>query len=162
MFKLFVSALALVALAGSVAGATTEKHHITFTNHCGHGTPMLIQGPHVLSKGKPYTHRGPLISAIAYLQTGKCGFNGDHCLTLETTLKNPNCPGCGSSTDLTLIPPHKFHVKTSFKYHHGCHTQHATCTSQRCGTKNAFFKTDDYTAQRQCETNNVGLEIIFC
>ncbi|KAM5530980.1 hypothetical protein V8D89_015362 [Ganoderma adspersum] len=159
MYKLLVSALALVALAGS---AVAEKHTVKFTNRCGHGTPMLIQSGKVLSKGKPYTSNGPLSAAIAYLQTGKCGFNGDGCLTVEATLKNPNCPGCGSSTDLTLIPPHKFHIKTGFRYFNGCNGQGTTCTGPRCGTKNAFFKTDDYTAQRQCETNNVGLEIIFC
>ena len=120
---------------------------------------------------------------LTCIRVGKCGFNGDGCLTVEATLKNPNCPGCGSSTDLTLIPPHKFNIKTGFRYINGCNGQGATCTGPRCGTKNAFFKTDDYTAQRQCETNNVsltlcsyavravtltnfgiqvGLEIIFC
>lgn len=98
-------------------------------------------------------------TCLRYL--GPCGFNGDGCLTLETTLKNPTCPGCGSSTDLTLIPPHKFHVKTGFQYKKGCDGQGATCAGQDCGTRNAFFKTDDYTAQRQCETDNVSFSHVW-
>ena len=37
--------------------------------------------------------------------SGNCGFNGDRCTFVETTLRNPPCPGCGSSTDISLIPP---------------------------------------------------------
>jgi hypothetical protein len=47
---------------------------------------MLIQGPNTLSTGGAYTSNGPLIGAIAYLQTGSCGFNGENCITVETTL----------------------------------------------------------------------------
>lgn len=66
---------------------------------------MLIQGANVLSTGGAYTINGPLSSAIAYLQTGACLFNGEGCTTVETTLRNPPSPGAGSSTDLTLIYP---------------------------------------------------------
>lgn len=82
--------------------------------------PKLIQAGRVLSSGGAYTSKGPLVAAIAYLQTGPCLLNGEKCTTLETTLKNPTCPGCGSSTDVSLIPPHKFSVATSFKYTGGC------------------------------------------
>ena len=38
-------------------------------NSCGFGTPILIQGPNVLSTGGPYTYNGPIRSAIAYVST---------------------------------------------------------------------------------------------
>jgi rRNA maturation protein Nop10 len=74
----------------------------------------------VLSTGGAYTRNGPLTAAIAYLQTGACGFNGENCSLLETTLVNPTCSGCGSSTDVSLISPHKFSVTTGFGYYNGC------------------------------------------
>lgn len=73
----------------------------------------------MLSDGEDYTHNGPIESAIAYLDTG-CLLNGEKCTTVKTTLKNPMCPGCGSSSDVALIPPHKFSVKTEFNYYNGC------------------------------------------
>jgi rRNA maturation protein Nop10 len=82
--------------------------------------PTLIQGGRVLSTGGDYVSNGPLVAAIAYLQTGACGFNGENCSLLETTLKNPTCAGCGSSTDVSLIAPHRFSVTTGFGYYNGC------------------------------------------
>jgi hypothetical protein len=76
----------------------------------------------VLSTGGPFTATRPLRGAIAYLQTGKrlrrslfyldhnlstgsCGFNGEGCTLVETTLLNATTDGSGSSTDISLIPP---------------------------------------------------------
>ena len=52
---------------------------------------MLIQGANTLSTGEDYTSDGVLTSAIAYLQTGPCGFNGDDCALLEFNMNNPTC-----------------------------------------------------------------------
>ncbi|KAF8419260.1 hypothetical protein L210DRAFT_3426224, partial [Boletus edulis BED1] len=74
------------------------------STRCGYGTPTLMyNGKNVLT-GDTYTSNGPF-SGIAYLQTGGCNLNGENCTLLETTLINPTCAGCGSSTDISLIPP---------------------------------------------------------
>ncbi|KAG5352145.1 hypothetical protein C0989_003562 [Termitomyces sp. Mn162] len=120
----FISLLAAVAIA-----VKAEQHTVHFENKCGFGTPTLIQGPNVLSTGADFTSNGPLISAIAYLQTGACGFNGESCTLVETTLVNPNPskPGSGSSTDISLIPPHAFSVASGFSYFNGCNGAGADC-----------------------------------
>ncbi|KAF7368078.1 Glycopeptide [Mycena sanguinolenta] len=99
-----IKAATLAVIAVAIGHALAESHTVTFSNRCGHGTPKLI-GQHgaVLSSGGAHTSHGPLIGAIAYLQTGNCGFNGEGCTLVETTLKNPTTPGSGSSTD---ISPH--------------------------------------------------------
>ena len=51
---------------------------------------------------------------MADVLLGKCGFNGDGCTLIETTLVNPTAPGSGSSTDISLIPPHAFSVTSGF------------------------------------------------
>ncbi|KAJ7476597.1 glycopeptide [Mycena latifolia] len=150
-------------LALAIGMAHAETHTITFTNKCKSGTPKLIQGPNVLSSGdKPFTIHGPLRGAIAYLQTGNCGFNGENCIIVETTLVNPTTPGSGSSTDLSLIKPHKFSVKTGFKYFNGCHGG-ADCTNPKepahCP---AFHHPKDTGVQVACQADNVNLAITFC
>ncbi|CAK5271655.1 unnamed protein product, partial [Mycena citricolor] len=106
MFKL---ASAFVLAAFAAAGVMAEQHTVHFSNNCGFGTPTLIQGPNVLSTGGDFTSNGPLISAIAYLQTGSCGFNGEGCTLVELTLTNGF-----SSADISLIPPHAFSVTSGF------------------------------------------------
>ncbi|KAF9523720.1 hypothetical protein CPB83DRAFT_862359 [Crepidotus variabilis] len=63
-----LSALATVFAAVHVYA---EQHVVHFDNRCERGTPTLIQGGKVLLTGKDYVSKGPLRSAIAYLQTGK-------------------------------------------------------------------------------------------
>ncbi|KAJ7093407.1 Glp-like protein [Mycena belliarum] len=151
---------AFFALFFLAAGVHAERHTVIFDNRCGRGTPMLIQGPNVLSTGGAYTSNGPLNSAIAYLQTGSCGFNGDGCTMVETTLKNPTTPGGGSSTDITLIPPHSFSVTTGFGYYNGCDNTGADCTNANCPTAFHFF--NDNHVQVQCQKNDVNLVVTFC
>ncbi|KAF9047790.1 glycopeptide [Panaeolus papilionaceus] len=148
------------ALVLAVIGAHAETHTVHFDNRCGRGTPTLIQGGRVLSTGGDFTINGPLTAAIAYLQTGNCGFNGDGCTLLETTLINPTSPGSGSSTDISLISPHTFSVPTGFGYYNGCNGAGADCTSANCPT--AFHKPDDTHVQVACQANNVNLAITFC
>ncbi|KAF8887699.1 glycopeptide [Mucidula mucida] len=156
MFK-FSSLLALSVVA-LVAG---ESHTVHFDNRCGYGTPKLIsQSGSVLSTGGDYTSNGPLIGAIAYLQTGNCGFNGDSCTLIETTLRNPPSPGAGSSTDISLIAPHSFSVTSGFGYYNGCDGTGADCNNANCNT--AFHNSNDNWVQVACQTNDVDLVITFC
>lgn len=138
----------------------SESHTIYFQNNCGHGTPTLVKDGHVLSTGQDYTSRGSFSSAIAYLQTGSCLLNGESCTIVEMTLQNPTCPGCGSSVDLSLIPPHEFSVPTAFTYCGGCDCLGASCDTAECS--NAFRNPNDNQVQVQCEENNVDLLITFC
>ncbi|KAJ6468507.1 hypothetical protein C8R47DRAFT_1223308 [Mycena vitilis] len=164
MFSIKAATFALLAVA--VGNVAAESHTVTFTNNCGYGTPTLIQGASVLSTGGAYTIGGPLNAAIAYLQTGKwlvvrsCGFNGEGCTMIETTLKNPVTAGGGSSTDITLISPHAFSVTTGFGYYNGCDGAGADCTNANCAT--AFHSSGDTQVQVACQTNNVNLAITFC
>ncbi|KAJ7113574.1 hypothetical protein C8R44DRAFT_741158 [Mycena epipterygia] len=155
-----VKTTVLTVLAVAVSNVCAESHTVTFTNNCGHGTPTLIQNGNVLSTGGAFTSNGPLIAAIAYLQTGSCGFNGDGCTTVETTLVNPTSPGSGSSTDITLIAPHTFSVTTGFGYFNGCQPAGADCNNANCNT--AFHQPSDTFVQVECQVDNVGLSITFC
>ncbi|KAF4621180.1 hypothetical protein D9613_001131 [Agrocybe pediades] len=131
-----------------------------FFYRCGRGTPRLIQGPNVLSTGGDYVSNGPLRGAIAYLQTGSCGFNGEGCTLIETTLVNPTSPGSGSSTDISLISPLKFSVTSGFGYYNGCDGAGANCEGPSCST--AFKKPSDTHVQVACQKNDVNLAITFC
>ncbi|KAJ7097394.1 hypothetical protein C8R44DRAFT_717431 [Mycena epipterygia] len=152
MFSFLTS---LVLLAVAVGNVRAETHTVHFTNLCGFGTPTLIQGPNVLSTGGDFTSNGPLISAIAYLQTGGCGFNGEGCTLVETTLTNGF-----SSADLSLIPPHSFSVTSGFGYFDGCDGAGADCTSPSCST--AFMNSGQTDRQVGCSAANVNLAITFC
>ncbi|KAJ7478199.1 hypothetical protein FB451DRAFT_1556966 [Mycena latifolia] len=157
-FSLKAATLSVLAIA--VSTVVAETHTISFTNNCGFGSPRLIQGANVLSTGGAYTINGPLRGAIAYLQTGGCGFNGEGCTIIETTLVNPSTAGSGASTDISLIAPHSFSVTTGFGYYNGCGGAGADCTSASCPT--AFHVSTDTFVQVACQTDNVNLAITFC
>ncbi|THH03657.1 hypothetical protein EW146_g10370, partial [Bondarzewia mesenterica] len=150
----------IAALVASAAAVNAESHTIRFDNQCGKGTPQLIMGGTVVSNGSDWTSSGPASSGIAYLQTGECLFNGEHCALIEMTLGNPTCPGCGSSTDISLIPPHTLNVPVAFSYFNGCDGQGASCNNAQCST--AFFVSDDNQVQVACQVDNVNLLITFC
>ncbi|KAJ7938973.1 hypothetical protein B0H13DRAFT_1499779, partial [Mycena leptocephala] len=85
-----------------------------------------------------FTINGPLGSAIAYLQSSNesapaCGFNGEGCTLIETSLANPTHggPGSGSSSDISLIPPYVQFLVT-FVYFNGCDGQGAECLQDDC------------------------------
>ncbi|KAF9561904.1 glycopeptide [Agrocybe pediades] len=158
-YKAALVALA-VALAVAIVGAHAESHTVRFTNRCGFGTPRLIQGGNVLSTGGDFTSNGPLVGAIAYLQTGSCGFNGEGCTLIETTLRNPTSPGSGSSTDISLIAPHSFSVTSGFGYFNGCDGAGTNCNGPNCNT--AFHVPTDNQVQVACQSSNVNLAITFC
>ncbi|KAJ7868691.1 Glp-like protein [Mycena leptocephala] len=161
----------IVVAAAAIGGVYAESHTVHFTNLCGFGTPTLIQGPNVLSRGggrqahegphfndkgrTDFTINGPLIGAIAYLQTGGCGFNGEGCTLVETTLRDGF-----SSTDLSLIPPHSFSVTSGFGYFNGCNGAGADCTGPNCPA--AFESPDQTFKQVGCSAAGVNLAITFC
>ncbi|KZT53965.1 Glp-like protein [Calocera cornea HHB12733] len=152
----------LITIAATVVGVIAESHTVSFTNACGYGTPTLIQGGNVLSTGGAYTSNGPLGAAIAYLQTGSCGFNGEGCTMVELSLYNPDTNnGMISSADVTLIPPHAFSVTSGFGFYNGCDGTGNDCNAGCCPT-GAFCQPTDYQAQRQCSSDNVDLAITFC
>ncbi|KZT07553.1 uncharacterized protein LAESUDRAFT_742943 [Laetiporus sulphureus 93-53] len=148
--------VAFLAVAMALVQVNAETHTVTFNNKCGRGTPYLrAQNGQVLSTGGAYTISGPLIGAIAYLQTGGCGNNGEDCTLIETTLKNGY-----SSTDVSLIPPHEFNVAAGFGYYDGCDGKGADCTSADCTT--AFHTSDQTWVQVGCAVDNENLVITFC
>ncbi|KAJ3862936.1 hypothetical protein EV359DRAFT_44120, partial [Lentinula novae-zelandiae] len=108
--------------------------------------PTLKANGVTLSTGEAYTSNG---------ECHCCGDNGEGCTTIETTLANPTSPGSGSSTDITLIPPHSFSVGTAFEYYNGCDGAGADCSDIDCNT--ALKMPTDTQDQIQCEVDNVSL-----
>ncbi|PIL32327.1 hypothetical protein GSI_05573 [Ganoderma sinense ZZ0214-1] len=156
-FHPFTVAVALAALAGTVIG---ESHTVHFDNRCGFGTPTLIQGSTVLSTGADFTSSGPLVDAIAYLQTGSCGFNGEGCTLIETTLVNPTSPGLpGTASDINLIPPHAFSVTSGFGYFNGCDGDGADCTFPDCPA--ASHNWSSMVPQVVCQADNVNGQTVY-
>ncbi|KAJ4475342.1 glycopeptide [Lentinula edodes] len=151
--------LTILIAAVLVTGALAETHTVVFNNLCGRGVPTLKRNGVTLSTGGAFTSNGPLIAAIAYLDVG-CGADGQGCTMVETTLVNPTTPGSGSSTDITLIPPHSFSVTTGFGYFNGCNGAGADCTNANCPT--AFHNPSDTHVQVACQSDNVNLVITFC
>ncbi|KAJ7919945.1 hypothetical protein B0H13DRAFT_1573659, partial [Mycena leptocephala] len=94
-----------------------------------------------------YHSPGPLIRAIAYLQTGACGFSGEGCTLVETTLTNGF-----SSTDISLIPPHAFSVTSGFGYYNGCDRAGADC-------QRPFENPNETWKQVGCPAANVNLAV---
>ncbi|TDL18839.1 hypothetical protein BD410DRAFT_792836 [Rickenella mellea] len=134
----------------------TEEHNIQFTNNCGFGTPTVVVGGKIV--GGNFITPGPIQNAIAYLQAGKCGFNGENCTIVETTLVNA---GFGSEADISLIPPHSFSVPVAFAYTNGCDGVGRNCPTANCAQ--AFHTPNDGSlSEAICQGNNVGLAITFC
>lgn len=157
---LLVRAIAVLAASSAVFGvARAEQHTVHFVNNCGFGTPILEENGTILSMGEDYHTDGPLIGAIAFLQTGHCGTNGEGCTVIEITLQNPTSPGNGSSADISLIPPHAFSVTAGFGYFNGCDGIGFDCTNPNCGPP---FLNSGVPQQFRCETNDVNLAITFC
>ncbi|KAF9002779.1 glycopeptide [Cyathus striatus] len=149
MFKVLATFL---AAATAIIAARAETHTIHFDNRCGRGTPTLVQNGRILSTGGDFTSNGPFVAGIAYLQTGNCLLNGEHCGTVEMTF--------GSSADISLIPPLAFNVPLGFGYYNGCAGAGAECNSANCNT--AFHVPTDNQVQVACQQDNVNLAITFC
>ncbi|TBU27807.1 hypothetical protein BD311DRAFT_723604 [Dichomitus squalens] len=153
--------VSLIAFVASISSAVAETHTVHFINQCGAGTPTLVQDGNILSMGRDYVSDGPLISAIAYLQTGNCGLNGENCTTVETTLQNPTSPGNGSCTYINLYPPHTFRQAIGFGYYNGCDGLGSDCTSPNCPLSPGLPPIGG-TPCVACQDDNVDLAITFC
>ncbi|TFY76992.1 hypothetical protein EWM64_g7020 [Hericium alpestre] len=146
--------IAFAAILTGAAAVNAESHTIRFDNQCGFGNATLVlDGTIQKLINNSYT-KNDNISGIAYLQDGRCNFNGENCTLMEMTLENAHCPGCGSSTDISLISPHALNVPTAFSYYNGCDGQGAACNTPDCST--AFFKSDDNQVQVACEVDDVS------
>ncbi|KAJ7144486.1 glycopeptide [Mycena epipterygia] len=142
----------LVTLAIAVGSVRAETHTVQFANQCGFGTPMLVQAGKVLSTGA-FTSNGPLLGAIAFLQTGSCGVNGEGCTIVEVNLTNA---GISSGQ----ISPNSFSVTTGFGFFNGCDGAGADCITAGC--PNAFETPGIVSPPVDCTLPNVNLEITFC
>ncbi|KAJ7120037.1 hypothetical protein C8R44DRAFT_831788 [Mycena epipterygia] len=156
-----IKAVALSLLLAPISTVRAETHTITFTNEC----PTLMQGNAVISSGlEPVTIDGPLIGAIAFLQTGRCGgfggLPGNGCGIVNTTLVNPSTAGSNSSTAISLIFPHAFNVVIGFEYFNGCDGRGANCTNDAC--PDALHGPTDTAPIITCDADNVDLAISFC
>ncbi|KAJ6522031.1 glycopeptide [Mycena capillaripes] len=166
----FLAAMAVIA--ATFGHALAETHTVRFTNNCRFGTPTLIQGGRVLSTGGDYTKNGALLGAIAYLQTGGCGFNGEGCTLVELSLNNGF-----SSADISLIPPHAFSVTSGFGYYNGCDGARTDCEFWRSlnthhnihrvsgkepNCPEAFENPGETFKQVGCSAPNCNLAITLC
>ncbi|EPT01256.1 hypothetical protein FOMPIDRAFT_1048972 [Fomitopsis schrenkii] len=147
--------IAFVAAAYATVQANAESHTVTFTNHCGKGTPTLkSQNGQTLSTGGAYTSDGAALGLIAYLQTGQCGNNGEGCTLVEVTLENGK-----SAADISLIPPHAFSVASGFNFN-ACDNAGTDCTDANC--PKAYRHPNDNFAVVGCGADNVNIDIKFC
>ncbi|KAF9820637.1 hypothetical protein IEO21_01340 [Rhodonia placenta] len=156
-----------LAVALAFAQVNAESHTVIFTNKCDFGTPILrASNGEILSVGGDYTSDGPLVGAIAMSMLtphslrlskypGPCGDNGEGCTVIETTLQNDY-----SSTDISLVPPHKFSVTGGFGYFDGCNGAGADCAYSTCPT--ALLYSNQTWLQVACTDLNVNLAITFC
>ncbi|KAF5345786.1 hypothetical protein D9758_011900 [Tetrapyrgos nigripes] len=147
--------LSIVSLAALVASVNAETHTVHFVNNCGFGTPTLVLDGRILSTGADFTINGPLDGAIAFLQTGNCGPNGEGCTLIELELSN-NISSC----DISLIPPHTFSVSAGIAYTNGCDGASLTCQSATC--PEAFHSASETRTGLICTVANVDITITFC
>ncbi|KAJ7311700.1 hypothetical protein DFH08DRAFT_621469, partial [Mycena albidolilacea] len=104
---------------------------------------------------------GPLVGAVAFLQTGRCGgfggLPGSGCGIVETTLVNPSTAGANSSTDISLIFPYALNVVIGFEYFNGCDGMGTNCTDG--SYPGALHLPTDTAPRIFCDTDNVNLAV---
>ncbi|KAJ3751107.1 glycopeptide [Lentinula detonsa] len=148
MFWLFLNLAAFTATISM--GVQAETHTVTLSNYCGSGIPLLKQNGVTVSTGAAYIVNGPL-SAIAYLDTGSCGANGEGCTVLETTLDNAQ----GSSTTFNMT---SYSIPTGFGYYNGCDGEGWDCTNLGCPGATGIIS----PLPIRCTAENVDLAVTFC
>ncbi|KIP10569.1 hypothetical protein PHLGIDRAFT_219719 [Phlebiopsis gigantea 11061_1 CR5-6] len=149
----------LTIFVALLVGVQAETHTITFINNCGFGTPTLEDNGEVLSTGQTVTVNGPLTGAIAFLQTGSCGYNGEGCTVIKLNLENPTTLGTGSSAEISISPPHAFSVPSGFGFTNGCEGIGGDCTTANCplGTLPG-----GPVSPIACQSNDADIVILFC
>ncbi|KAF9476658.1 hypothetical protein BDN70DRAFT_882125 [Pholiota conissans] len=142
-----ISFISVVVLAITAVIGARASHTISFINNCGFGTPTLLQGNTVLSTGGAFTSNG-WPSAIAFLQTGSCGINGEDCTFVDIT---PTNSGSGVSVNISVPPPPlSARGSVKFAFTNGC-SGTETCTGTKCATTPV-----------ECDAPNANLAITFC
>lgn len=124
---------------------------LKLVNNCGTPTKMQLPGRGIYGAGS-YRFEGDIRGGIAQACQD---INGQGCYSIEFSLVDGI-----SSADLTLIPPHRFDHPAKFNLNHGL--TGASCTNPNCGPQNAFYKSDDYSAQRQVNGPGSSIEMQFC
>ncbi|EGF98598.1 uncharacterized protein MELLADRAFT_118503 [Melampsora larici-populina 98AG31] len=148
-----ISNFTLLAVAIFFTAVSASSHKITLVNNCGTATKMQLPGRGNFGAGT-YTFDGDIRGGIAQA----CGdLNGIGCHSIEFTLVDGV-----TSADMTLIPPHKFDHPAKFTLRASSGTQSASCQNSNCGPKNAFYKFDDYSAQRQVTGPGSSISMQFC
>ncbi|KDQ13199.1 hypothetical protein BOTBODRAFT_188719 [Botryobasidium botryosum FD-172 SS1] len=138
----------IIAVALAATGAMAA-HTINFSSNCPSAI-MQLPGRGNYGPGS-YTFNGDVNGGIA--SAGRsCSQDGVPCSSVEFTLN-----GGYSTGDITLIPPHQYSARAAFQMTPGGSS--AVCDNANCGRNNAFFKFDDYSAQRYDSNPNAGINI---
>jgi len=151
-------AIAMMLISAVVTLVRAERHSIFFINNCYEGTPQLVIGGELVSKGGIWWGNGPQ-SGIAYLQsdTNECGLNGENCVIVQFTLSD-----AGSDVAISLIPPHAFNFGIEYTFTNGCGEQ-GFCASADCA--GALHTPGDQAVVSTCPATaarDVGLTITYC
>ncbi|KAG0139785.1 hypothetical protein CROQUDRAFT_674957 [Cronartium quercuum f. sp. fusiforme G11] len=141
----------LVSIVGLASLVTSSSHSVNLVNNCGTPTTMQLPGRGNYGAGN-YNFDGDIKGGIAQACSD---INGVGCTSIEFSLVDGI-----SSADITLISPHNFDHPATFTLNNN--EIHATCSNANCGTDNAFFKSDDYTAQRQVNGASSSIYMQFC
>ncbi|CCM02597.1 uncharacterized protein FIBRA_04700 [Fibroporia radiculosa] len=137
-------------MAFMLTAVDADMHTVSFTNNCGYGTPNLVaESGTLLSDGAPLTMNGPLIGAVAFLQTGNCGNDGEDCTTVNITLEN-------GENSFTVNPPYGSSI--SVKFYNGCDGLGVDCGVSGCSGPQPL----GVSSFANCTAPNVDLEITFC
>ncbi|KAJ7590425.1 hypothetical protein C8J56DRAFT_592308 [Mycena floridula] len=134
------------------------EHSVVMQNSCGTGVPTLDKVPSLVLNTRTSMYTNETIKAVAFLNTGVCGPNGEHCTVVDIELGTRSD---GSSTALiSLVPPNRFTVPVSFVYFNGCDGASQTCRTAGCpNAGNVDFARQGIV---QCAAPEASLSIIFC
>ncbi|KAE8244736.1 hypothetical protein A4X13_0g6320 [Tilletia indica] len=132
-----------------LGNAALAAHTINFQSNCPSAV-MQLPGIGILGTGT-YSYDHSVEGGIASAGPN-CDLNGVPCIAVEFSLVDKYSTG-----DITLISPHVFTGTASFTMKPGGSS--ATCDNPNCGPNNAFYKPDDYTAQRYDPSPDAGIDI---
>ncbi|KAK0558325.1 hypothetical protein OC861_006934 [Tilletia horrida] len=125
-------------------------HTIVFTSNC---PSAIMQLPGIGNFGVgTYSFDQDVNGGIASAGP-KCDINGVPCISVEFTLDQAGY----STADITLISPHVYTGVAEFRMTPG--GSGTRCDNPNCGPMNAFYKPDDYSAQRYDHSPDAGIQI---
>ncbi|CAD6984498.1 unnamed protein product [Tilletia controversa] len=143
--------LPFVIMLSTTTSVALAAHTINFRSNC---PSAVMQLPGIGNFGPgSYTYPHSVEGGIASGGTA-CDINGVPCISVEFSLVDKYSTG-----DITLISPHVFTGTAQFTMMPG--GSGATCGSAGCGPNNAFYKPDDYSAQRYDPSPDAGINIVI-